>query len=122
MKLFLSLLVLAAGVAAADESTTQYPPLPPDAPQQFAEFRKQIPKAGLITDAATAVAIGGAVLLEQFGAAAMKDTEPLDAHHERDYWVVEPKRRPSLVFQVGGGPMAVISERDGRVLLLSFTK
>ncbi|MFD2718982.1 NTF2 fold immunity protein [Hymenobacter monticola] len=77
----------------------------------------QVPKAGYVPNASTAVSIAEAVLLPLYGSKAIRRERPFRAELRSDsVWVVHSGRYTK------GGSYVEISKRDGRILEATIGK
>jgi hypothetical protein len=75
------------------------------------------PKNGFVPDEATAVKIGEAVAVAQYGEQRISRERPFRARLREDVWTVMGTLHPEGVF--GGTAVVKLSKLDGRVLFLT---
>ena len=75
------------------------------------------PKKGFIPDELTAVSIGEAVAIAQYGRDTIVKEEPFHARLYGDTWLVHGTLHPQGAF--GGTAVVKVSQKDGRILFLT---
>jgi len=75
------------------------------------------PKNGFVPDESTAVKIGEAVAVAQYGEATILREEPFRARRQEDLWTVKGTLHPQGAF--GGTAVVQLSRTDGRVVLMT---
>jgi hypothetical protein len=75
------------------------------------------PKNGFVPDESTAVRIGEAVAIAQYGEKAIAAERPFRARLKEDVWIVKGTLHPQGAF--GGTAVIKIGKADGRVLFLT---
>ena len=75
------------------------------------------PKDGFVPDESTAVKIGEAAALAQYGAATISREEPFRARLRGDLWTVKGTLHPEGSY--GGTAVVQLSKTDGRILFMT---
>jgi NTF2 fold immunity protein len=111
--LAISTLSIAANVASLPQGTDEWVAL-----DKSLQNAKSIhPKNGFVPDESTAIRIGEAVAVAQYGEDKVSQEEPFHAHLKGDLWTVKGTLHPHGVF--GGTAVIQLSKTDGKIVFMT---